>query len=160
MPVGSDLGSLRSGIKQAFSNHFGDPDLVETAHRQLRALRQTGSASTYVARFQELAVRCKHSDYDMRTLFTEGLKDEVQLQMLRDCPENLNELYHLAIDIDSRLYKMKKRLEESSGRKKLPDPSSSCGNSNRPSTSSSSPYIPPPKRDPDAMEIDTLSVLD
>ena len=39
------------GFIQAFTNHFGDPDLVETAHRQLRALWQTGSASTYVARF-------------------------------------------------------------------------------------------------------------
>ena len=36
---------------QAFSNHFGDPNLVETAHCQLRALWQTGLASTYVARF-------------------------------------------------------------------------------------------------------------
>ena len=63
----------------------------------------------------ELAVWCKHLDYDMRTLFTEGLKDEVQLQMLRDCPKNLDELYHLVIDIDSHLYKMKKHLEESSG---------------------------------------------
>src|SRR5258708_25593049 len=33
---------------QAFTNHFGDPDLVETAHWQLAALWQTGSASTYV----------------------------------------------------------------------------------------------------------------
>ena len=145
---------------QAISNHFGDPNLVETAHRQLQALQQTGLASTYVARFWELAVQCKHSDYDMCTLFTKGLKDKVQLQMLQDCPKNLNELYHLAIDIDSHLYKMKKRLEESVGQKKLPDPSSSRGNSNQPSTSSSSPYIPPPKQDPDAMEIDTLSVLD
>ena len=50
---------------QAFTNHFGDPDLVETAHQQLATLWQTGSASTYVARFQEISVRCKHSDYDM-----------------------------------------------------------------------------------------------
>ena len=37
------------GFIQAFTNHFGDPDLVETAHCQLRALQQTGSALTYVA---------------------------------------------------------------------------------------------------------------
>ena len=97
----------------------------------------------------------------MQTLFTEGLKDEVQLQMLRDCPENLDELFRMAIDIDGRLYKMRKCLEESSGRKKS-DPSSSRSNSNRtpPTQSTSTPYIPPPKRDPNAMEIDSLSVLD
>src|SRR5260370_27314059 len=36
---------------QAFTNHFGDPDSVKTAHRQLGSLRQTGSASMYIARF-------------------------------------------------------------------------------------------------------------
>ncbi len=50
---------------QAFTNHFGDPDLVETAHWQLATLWQTSSASTYVAWFQEILVCCKHSDYDM-----------------------------------------------------------------------------------------------
>ena len=34
---------------EAFKNHFRDPDLIEMAHQQLRALQQTGSASTYVA---------------------------------------------------------------------------------------------------------------
>ena len=33
---------------EAFTKHFGDPDLVETAHRDLAALWQTGSASTYI----------------------------------------------------------------------------------------------------------------
>ena len=34
---------------QAFIGHFGDPDSVKTAHQQLGALRQVGSASAYVA---------------------------------------------------------------------------------------------------------------
>src|SRR5258708_26200167 len=58
---------------QAFTNHFGDPDLVETAHWQLAALWQTSSASTYVAQFQEISVHCKHLDYDMCTQFVDGL---------------------------------------------------------------------------------------
>src|SRR5260221_12910866 len=93
---------------QAFTNHFGDPDLVETTHWQLAVLRQTSSASTYVTQFQEISVCCKHSDYDMHTQFVDGLKDEIQVLMLHDCPEVLGELYHLAIDIDGCLYKMKK----------------------------------------------------
>src|SRR5260370_37265932 len=36
---------------QAFTNHFGDLDSVETAHQQLGSLRQTRLALTYVARF-------------------------------------------------------------------------------------------------------------
>ena len=50
---------------EAFMKHFGDPDLVETAHQELATLQQTSSASTYIARFREIAVRCKHSEYDM-----------------------------------------------------------------------------------------------
>ena len=100
---------------QAFTNHFGDPDLVETAHQQLAALQQTGSASTYVAQFQEISVHCKHSDFNMCTRFVNGLKDEIQVLMLCDCPEALGELYHLAINIDGCLYKMKKHCEDFSG---------------------------------------------
>jgi len=138
---------------QAFTNHFGDPDLVETAHRQQAALRQTGSASTYVARFQEISVHCKHSDYDMRTRFVDGLKDEIQVLMLRDCPEVLGELYRLAIDIDGHLYKMKKRREDFLGRFK------SNSSDNTPTSLPPSTSIPTPTPDPDAMEIDVYSVL-
>src|SRR5260221_9068583 len=141
---------------QAFTNHFGDPDLVETAHWQLAALQQTGSASTYVAQFQEILVCCKHSDYDMHTQFVDGLKDEIQVLMLCDCPEVLGELYHLTIDIDGCLYKMKKCHEDFLGQFK----SNSSNNTPTflpPSTSSTS--VPTPTPDPDAMEIDIYSVL-
>src|SRR5258707_11686754 len=141
---------------QAFTNHFGDPDLVETAHQQLAALRQTGSASTYVARFQEISVCCKHSDYDMRTRFVDGLKDEIQVLMLRYCPEVLGELYRLAIDIDGHLYKMKKHRKDFLGRFKS-NSSDNTPTSLLPSTSSTS--VPTPTHDPDAMEIDVYSVL-
>src|SRR5258708_30288267 len=92
-----------------FVGHFGDPDTVETAQRQLAALKQIGSASTYVAHFQEIAVHCRHSDYNMRSCFIEGLKSDVQLQLIAQDPiEDLGELYHTAIDIDGQLYKMKR----------------------------------------------------
>ncbi len=141
---------------QAFTNHFGDPDLVETAHRQLAVLWQTGSASTYVARFQEISVCCKHSDYDMHTRFVDGLKDEIQVLMLHDCPEVLGELYRLAIDIDGCLYKMKKQCKDFLGQFKS-NSSDNTPTSLPPSTSSTS--IPTPTPDPDAMEIDVYSVL-
>ena len=54
-----------NSFMSAFVKHFGDPNQVEMAHWELAALQQTGSASTYVACFQEIAVCCKHSDYDM-----------------------------------------------------------------------------------------------
>src|SRR5258708_21787324 len=141
---------------QAFTNHFGDPDLVETTHWQLAVLRQTSSASTYVTQFQEISVCCKHSDYDMHTQFVDGLKDEIQVLMLHDCPEVLGELYCLAIDIDGHLYKMKKRHEDFSGRFKS-NSSDNTPTSLPPSTSSTS--VPTPTPDPDAMEIDIYSVL-
>src|SRR5258708_4269395 len=92
----------------------------------------------------------------MCTQFVDGLKDEIQVLMLRDCPEVLGELYRLAIDIDGRLYKMKKRHEDFSGRFKS-NSSDITPNSPPPSTSSTS--VPTPTHDPDAMEIDVYSVL-
>src|SRR5260370_25723732 len=59
---------------QAFTNHFGNPDSVETAHRQLASLRQTGSALTYIARFREIVVYSCLSEYSMHTQFVDGLK--------------------------------------------------------------------------------------
>ena len=41
---------------EAFTKHFSDPNLVETAHQELAALWQTGPASTYVTQFWEITV--------------------------------------------------------------------------------------------------------
>ena len=57
-----------------FTKHFGDPDLVEMAHQELAMLRQISPTSTYVAQFCEIAVRCKHSEYDLQHSFIKGLK--------------------------------------------------------------------------------------
>ena len=126
---------------------------METAHWQLAALQQTGSASTYVAQFQEISVCCKHSDYDMHTWFVDGLKDEIQVLMLCNCPEVLGELYHLAIDIDGCLYKMKKHHEDFLGWFK------SNSSDNTPTSLPPSTSAPTPTPDPDAMEIDIYPVL-
>ncbi len=46
-------------------------------------------------------MHCQHSDYDMRSHFIEGLKSDVQLQLIAQDPiEDLGELYHTAINID------------------------------------------------------------
>ena len=47
---------------KAFIGHFGDLDSIESAHRRLATLKQTGSASVYIARFREIAVHCQQSD--------------------------------------------------------------------------------------------------
>ena len=97
---------------EAFTKHFRDPDLVETAHWELATLWQTGSASTYVAQFWEIAVQCKHSEYDMHWCFIKGLKQDIQYIMLQNCPNKLEELYSLAIELDGLVYQMNKNEEE------------------------------------------------
>jgi len=55
----------------------------------------------------------------MRSHFIEGLKSDVQLQLIAQDPiEDLGELYHTAINIDGWLYKMKRQLEETSDQPK------------------------------------------
>ncbi len=76
--------------------------------------------------------------------------------MLHDCPEVLGELYHLAIDIDGHLYKMKKHCEDFLGQFKS-NSSNNSPTSLPPSTSSTS--VPTPTPDPDVMEINIYSVL-
>jgi len=108
--------------------HFGDPDLIETAHWELAALQQISPASTYVACFQEITVRCKHSDYDIHRCFIKGLKCDIQFLMLHNCPEKLEELYQLTIELDGLVYQMNRSEEEFLGSSKGRKPFNSFNN--------------------------------
>src|SRR5260370_29584768 len=108
--------------------HFGDPDLIETAHWELAALQQISPASTYVACFQEITVRCKHSDYDIHRCFIKGLKCDIQFLMLHNCPEKLEELYQLIIELDGLVYQMNRSEEEFLGSSKGRKPFNSFNN--------------------------------
>src|SRR5260370_42358674 len=92
----------------------------------------------------------------MHTQFIDGLKPKVQMHMFRDQPDNLAQLYLLVIDIDGRLYKMKKHLQDSHDLGFVFNhpvkPTLHMPNSTPACYHKKNPY-------PDAMEIDVYSVL-
>src|SRR5260370_40145569 len=101
-------------------------------------------------------MHCHLSEYSMHTQFVDGLKPEVQMHMLRDQPNNLDQLYLLAIDIDGRLYKMKKHLQDT------PDSGFAFNYPVKPTPhmlNSTPVCFCNTNPDPDAMEVDVYSVL-
>ena len=102
-------------------------------------------------------MHCRLSNYSLCTQFVDGLKPNVQMHMLHDCPDNLDQLYHLAIDIDGQLYKMKKHLQDFQKQGFTFSNPESMPNSA--SASTPAQFNPIPNPDPDAMEIDVYSVL-
>src|SRR5260370_37664808 len=92
----------------------------------------------------------------MHTQFIDGLKPKVQMHMLRDQPDNLDQLYLLVIDIDGRLYKMKKHLQDTH------DSGFAFNHPVKPMLrmpNSAPAHFHNTNPDPDGMEIDVYSVL-
>ena len=107
---------------QAFFNSlrstFGDPDRVRTAERDLRALRQSGSAATYAAQFRSLASRLHWGDEALLSQFRVGLSDDVlDALVAQDIPPGLDSYILYAIDVDNRLYE---RRQEKQNRRTKP----------------------------------------
>ena len=87
------------------SASYGVVDEVNRAERQLRALRQTGSASSYYTIFNNLATLLNWGDAALRSQFYEGLKSRVKDQLANvDKPDTLESMKNLAIRIDNRLF--------------------------------------------------------
>ena len=86
-------------------NTFGDPDEIATAERQLYALRQKGSVTSYMAEFMRFAVLVKWNDEAKAAQFYRGLKDGIKDELSRvGKPSTLKELEDVAIRIDTRLF--------------------------------------------------------
>ena len=106
---------------------FGDPDEVATAERQLYALRQRGSVTSYLADFMRHAVLIKWNDEAKAAQFYRGLKDSIKDELSRiGRPSTLKGLEEAAIRIDTRLFE---RVVERGERTTVTG--SSVGNPNR-----------------------------
>lgn len=89
----------------AFKRHFGDSDLQGTVRRQLQALRQIGSTSTYAARFRELIVHLELTEQSKVEVFWAGLKEQVRYGLaIAGKPDTINELITRAIKLDNDLH--------------------------------------------------------
>jgi hypothetical protein len=133
---------------------WGDIDESATATRKLRALRQTGSVSTYTSSFQQLASLLGWNDEALRSQFYTGLKEEVKDELSRGEPiDELIVLMRRATQIDNRHYERKLEKRATSGNP--PTRSAPAGNQ-RPTESFN--QAPPPAHPPygqgDAMDLD------
>src|SRR2546423_15246899 len=84
---------------------YGDPNIARNARRELRALSQTGSVATYIAKFGQLTPYVDYNNGALMDQFLYGLKEEIKDEVARVGYFNtLEELQDFAVRLDSRLY--------------------------------------------------------
>ena len=71
------MGSLKT-FKTAMRKMFGILDKERDTEQKLQALRQTGSASEFAVKFQQLVVRIQWGDSALTALFYQDLKEQVK----------------------------------------------------------------------------------
>lgn len=93
------------GFKRMIMRTFGEVDTAKQAMRQLRTLKQKGSAATYAAEFQRHSAKTNWNDPALISAFDAGLKDTIKdALVLEKKPKTIEEAIDQAIRIDNRLY--------------------------------------------------------
>src|SRR5271168_2223377 len=93
---------------------FGEIDPVRKAERELRGLRQSGSAAKYAAPFRMHLMQTGWDEATLTTLFYFGLMDEIKDEIARSVrPTTMEGMIDMAILIDQR---MQERREERRGK--------------------------------------------
>jgi hypothetical protein len=84
---------------------FGDPNLVQTKTRELRALRQATSITAYASEFQRLRAFISWNDQAFYDQFYDGLRENVKdaLATLETGVNTLEELIQTTQRIDNRI---------------------------------------------------------
>jgi Retrotransposon gag protein len=84
---------------------FGDPDIIGSATRSLRKLRQTGSVASYASEFRRHSTLLSWGEQALISQFYEGLKGPIKDELVREGRQTeLSVLIDLATRIDTRLY--------------------------------------------------------
>lgn len=106
------LSSVKA-LFDALTVTFGDIDTTSTAERQIQALMQKTSASTYASLFQQISSHLDWNDEALQFHYYRGLKDRVKDELARSTkPDSFAKLIETSIKIDNRLYE--RQLEKSS----------------------------------------------
>jgi hypothetical protein len=86
------------------TNIFGDPDLIGSATRNLRKLRQTGSVASYVSEFRRHSTLLSWGEQALNSQFLDGLNGSIKDELARSArPTELKTLIETAVRIDIRL---------------------------------------------------------
>jgi Retrotransposon gag protein len=89
---------------------FGDPDIIGSATRSLRKLRQTGSVASYASEFRRHSSLLSWGEQALISQFYDGLKEPIKDELARtERPTELKTSIESAIRIDNRLYE--RRME-------------------------------------------------
>ncbi len=59
-----------------------------------------GKAADFAAKFKRISVNCQHSDYDIRSIYFDGLHSMIQGYLVVDIPNTLEALVAKSIEID------------------------------------------------------------
>ncbi|QRW21043.1 Transposon Tf2-1 polyprotein [Rhizoctonia solani] len=136
----------------AFEAHFGSPNKVDEALCKLNALKQSGSASSYAARFREISAALPQEEFFLSNMFFNGLKQEVQrwiLQLPDGKNGSLDDLVTRAIDSDNRLHKWSRNTRSTSA----------SGTSPKPPTTSTTPSTFQTTAGPAPMELGATCIM-
>ena len=92
---------------------FGNKSEVNIATRNIQTLKQTRSVADYANVFQQYSLLVEWDDKALMTMFRQGLKNEVKVELMRSGAslDNLEDLMNEAIDIDTRLYELSLELK-------------------------------------------------
>ena len=133
----------------ALTTIYGDPNLVITSERELRALRQTTSVAQYIADFQRLRQYVKHNEPALIDQFYHGLRDNVKDKLVNGPrSETLAEMMKAAATYDARIQERILERKTTSTTLAVPSRSSSSTPSNVPFTPSRTPSPAAPLQRP------------
>ena len=91
------------GFEDRINRVFGDIDQNRTAERNIQNLKQTGSATSYTAVFQQYTNQTSQNDKALKAQYYKGLKDGVKDKIIRsEAPNNLQGLIKIAIKVNNR----------------------------------------------------------
>jgi Retrotransposon gag protein len=102
-------------FEESLKAAFGDPDEIAFHERQLKDLKQQGSAVTYASQFRVHQGFVKWNDDALAACFRAGLKSSVKDALIYEHPppRTLEALIEAATRIDSRIYEreLERKLE-------------------------------------------------
>jgi hypothetical protein len=102
-----------NNFKIKLTEAFGNIDEVRNAERQLRFLRQTGSAQQLAIQFRKITAPLSYDDDVLVGLFENMLKEEVQVELIKmDRPESIDKFIEMAVKIDNKLFEIKRKRQE------------------------------------------------
>lgn len=108
-PRTANLYSSFETFEAALQQAFGTVDEKAQAEREIKALRQTRSASEYGTKYLQLASKLNWDQEPLMSFFFDGLKKEVQAELYKENrPDNLVDYIGRAVRIDDQQFSWKK----------------------------------------------------